>query len=324
MSEEIIKDLKHFEYVTSDKYEVVEELLKKGYEEKEIIDAFDSYPFKTSWNGNALVGILMIVLAIFIGVSIKSTLGSFDYELDSSGDFFRLNEWVLKPLLLISLLIIGINILINRGLFNKNLKKTMIVLFILFMASSIGSNSPLSLLFGAIGIALMITLKKKQIAALSPAQLILNSIDVKTPSKKEVLAFLNMKNWHGSTLFVFLLLSFVLLISSPIDVSKEMTDGGGLMSLSRTFELTTLDAILLATVKVLFLGSLVTAILVSIHLKKFRYVLMGTILFAVIHIILSVMHRNFQTSIIPSLLLCVSGLYALFSHKLLPRKSKAK
>ncbi len=322
MNEQLQKDLKHFEYVTKDRFEMVEELLKKGYDEKEVIDAYNDYSFKPVWNGNALIGILMICLAICIGISITSTLGSFRYELDSTGDFLRLNEWVLKPLLSLVLLATGVNILINRGFFNKRLKMTMIVIFVLFIISSMGSNTPISLLFGAIGIVLFITLRIKKRAQVSEGELVVNTIKSSPAFKSDILKTMSIKSWNGSTLFVFLFLAFIVLLSSSIDISRPIASGssGGLLSFSQMPELSTLDQILSIGLRILYFGSFATAMLVNINLKKFKWVVLGLVGFAILYIVLCVFHRNMQMSIIPSLLIVFAGLFTLYTHSLLPKK----
>ena len=181
--QDIIKEIKHFEYTTGNKYEVVESLIKKNYTEEEIIKGFNDYKFKNNWNGNIL-GIFMIVLSIFIAISIQSTFGSFNYEFDSRGDFIRLNEWVLKTILYFSFTFIGINILINRGFCNKQSKIIMIVSYSLFLLTSISSHNAFPLLYVPTGIILFSILKISNPSELSNGELILNAVKNGTDKKQ--------------------------------------------------------------------------------------------------------------------------------------------
>ena len=307
-NEQLIKDIKHFEYTTKDRYEVMQNLLKKEYNQSEIIKEFDNYQFKSEWNGNIL-GFFMIGLAIWIGFSIKSTFGSFNYEFDSSGDFFRLNEWVFKPFLILALLFTGINASINKGFINKNTRLTLLIALVLFIVISISSNSPMSALAGIIGIVIYSLYKTATKESVSSAEIIINSIrrganDHKVILKKVIAV--DGKDWKGSSIFLFLLLAFCLLLNSPIDMTREITYQTA-NSTSYRPALQSIDTILVYGLKTLLLSSLIVSLFLSINYKKFRLLLFTLMGLSVIYIVATIFHSNFQVSIFPPLLIILSG-----------------
>ncbi len=322
-NEQLQKDIKHFEYVTKDKFEVMQNLLNKGYNEADIIEEFDSYHFKSEWHGNIL-GFFMIGLAILIVFNIQSTFGSFSYRFNSQGDFFRLNEWVFKPFLILALLFTGINTIINKGFINKNLKLAMIVIFSLFLITSLISNSPLSLLIAVIGIILFSLYKIVNANEFSSAQMLINEIKNGNKNSKKVLKKISIyekKVWNGSSVFLFLLLSFCLFLNSPIEITREIitqTEN----STSYKASLQNIDIILFYGNHILLVLSFIMSVLLNINLKKFRKLLFGIMVLSAIYIITAFFHSNFQVSIFPALIIIIAGIIAVTKHDLLLSKNK--
>lgn len=307
-NEKLNKDIKHFEFTTKDRYEVMQNLLKKDYNKSDIIKEFDKYPFKSEWNGNIL-GFLMVGLAVFIGFNIKSTFGSFNYHLNSSGDFFRLNEWIFKPFLILTLMFTGINSIINKGFINKNTRLTMLIVLGMFVITSITSNSPMSALAGIIGIVIYSLYKTSKKDSGSSAEIIINSIRRGSNDRKSILKKItdrDGKDWKGSSIFIFLLLTSCLLLNSPIDMTREITYQTA-NSTSYRPALQTIDTILVYGIKTLLFSSLIVSIFLSINYKKFRFLLFTLIVLSSIYIIATIFHSNFQVSIYPALFIIISG-----------------
>lgn len=318
MNEDIIKDIKHFEYVTKNRYEVMEKLLEKNYPENDLITEFDNYQFKKEWNGNIL-GFLMICLAVFIGFNIESTFGSFDYEFDSSGDFYRLNEWVFKPFLILSLMFSGINSIIDRGYLNKNLKLIMILAFTFFIITSFASNSAMSLLIGIIGFIIFVIYKTPSESNISNSRIIIDDIQARNRNQKSILRKINSREgkiWKGSSIFVFLLLAFSLFLNSPIDLTREIVNKTGNSTYYKT-SLENIDVILLYGLKTLLGLSFFIAIFLNINLRKFKILLFLIVAICLIYIIATFFHSNFQNSIFPALIIAISGIIVIIKNKLL-------
>lgn len=313
---DINKDLKHFEYTTDSKYEIVEALLKKEYPESDIIDAFNNYTFKPKWNGNLLGGVF-IILAICFAFNIKATFGSFDYEFDSAGDFFRLNEWVLKPFLILSLFYIGINALVNKGFVTKNTRLIMLFILSFFMISSITANSPYSLLLGLISLICFAAYKTNP--KITDITALIDAVKLGKEPKKSILHNNDTagKTWKGSSIFIFILLAFCLLLNSPIDVSAKFS--GSFLNFNYDLfkdSLTPLDKALRSGLKTLLAASFISSILFNINIKKFKYVLLLLMALSLVYIIICVIHPNFQKSIFPALVIIISGVITITQHNL--------
>jgi len=316
MNEQLLKDIKHFEYVTKNRYEVMKKLLEKGYSENELIEQFNKYSFKSDWNGN-LLGFLMIGLAIFIGFTLKSVLGNFNYQFDSSGDFSRLNEWVFKPFLILTLVFIGINTVINKGYINKNVKLIMIIVFSVFLITSVASNSTLSFLFGIIGILIFSLYKTSSKINNSIAELIIIEIQSGGENQKSVLRKINENNrkkWNGSSIFIFLLLSFCLYLNSPIDVTTVIVNQTE-NSTSYRSSIQNIDIFLFYGLKTLLVLSFLVSVFLNINIKKFKILLFVIMFLAGIYILATLLHSKFQVSIIPSLIIIITGIVIINKNK---------
>ncbi len=320
-NEQLIKDIKHFEYVTKNKYEIMENLLKKGYPESQIIEEFDNYSFKSDWKGNIL-GFFMIGLAVLIGFSVKSTFGSFNYEFDSRGDFLRLSEWVFKPFLILSLFFTGVNSIINKGFINKNTRLIMIIAFILFFIICVASVSHLSSLFGVLGIIIFSLYKTSIKNNFSSSKILIESIKNGNVNQKSILRKISVNDgekWKGSSVFLFLLLAFSFFINSPIDLTREIVSQIG-SSIDYKVSLQTIDIILIYGLKTLIILSFLISIFLAINLNKFKVLLFGIMLLSGIYSIITFFHSNFQTSIFPALLIVLAGIITINQKKLFTNK----
>jgi len=314
MNEQLIKDIKHFEYKTNDKYELMENLLKKGYSEKEIIEEFDNFSFKPTWMGS-LLGVLMIILAIAFIYSSRSTFGSFHYRFRSSGDFFRLSEWVLKPFLIVSLLFIGINTTVNFGNINKTVKRIMILAFTIELFLSSSYNSVLSLILALIGIIIFSFYSIPKDKNFSTAKALIYA--VKNNRKKSVLKEIRLKEanvWKGSAIAIFLILAFILFLNSPIQLTSKITRQFGSHSYYKV-DLKLIDEVLIFWLKFMALITFITAILLNINYNKFKislYILMG---FSFLFMLTTFFHQNFQEAIYPAILILISGIITITKPK---------
>lgn len=306
---EINKDIKHFEYISKDKFDVVEKLVTKNYSEDQIITAYNNHSFKKNWNGNT-VGIFMILLAIGIAISVQPVSGSLSYLFDSRGDFIRLNELVFKPFAMIVTLFIGICMLINRGFCNdKQLKITMIVFYSIFMLTSFSSHTAYPLLYVPPGIILFSMLKLHNPSNKSDAELLLESVQ-NGIEKENVLQQIDIKSWKGSNLFFYLILSSLLFINSPIVIAGTFN------------EVTLLDYALSINIRLLTLGGIIVGILIGINKEKFNVGLLIIVALSSIHIFLSLIHSNFQKSIVPALIIIIGWLAIKYGNDIINRLKK--
>jgi len=312
-NKQLIIDIKDLECTTQNKYSLYEGLIKKGHSEIEIKNATKTYNFKKIWNGNIIFGLIFIFIAVLLIFTMNSYM-RFEYEFDSSVDFYRLNESILKPFLIISLLIIGINIFINKGFFSESLRILMLFFSISFLISTIISGSlHYSILIPIVGLILIISFSiiKLKKSNFTDEELILNNIKHKKKTRKEILALTSIKKWKGSSLFIFFLLSFILLLNSPIALETKIDS----ISFFSKPILTKLESILISILKVLILGSLLVSILININFKKFRIsvIILGSL--SLSYVVLTFFHKNFQTSIIPCIIIIIASAIYLIKEK---------
>lgn len=304
-----LKDaLKHYDYVSQNRYQVMSKLLSDGYPESEIIEEFDNYTFKPKWKGSPL-GIVMILLAVAIYFSMIETFGMFNYSLNSSGDFIRLNEWVMKPFVLLSVLFVGINVTTNKGYINKWVKIIMILVLSLMLIVSLRSMSPFSGLISIIGIVIFAVYKMPTVKYKSDASTIIESIRNGGMNSVKILKTIvanDCKPWKGTAFFIGLLLSLCLLVISPVDLSTEFVRRSYVVQ-----ELQTIDLVLGYCLYGLIAMNFIGAILVNINVRKFRWYLVILSLFSLFTIIIGLIHPNFQISIIPALISLLSCLFSL-------------
>lgn len=322
-NEQLQKDIKHFEYVSKDKFEVMQNILKKGYTEADIIEEFDNYHFKSEWHGNIL-GVFMIGLAVFIGFNIQSTFGSFNYKFGSQGDFFRLNEWVYKPFLILALLFTGTNSIINKGFISKTLRLAMLTIFSIFFITSFIANSSLSLLTAVIGILIFSLYKTSVENEFSTAQMLINEIKNGNQNRKAILKKISAnerKEWKGSSVFLFLLLAFCLFFNSPIDGTHEIVNQTEYGTSYRP-TIQGIDLILYYGLKTLVGLSFLVSIFLNINLKRFRKLLFGIMVLSAAYVITAFFHTNFQVSIFPALIIIIAEIIAVNRHGLLLSKNK--
>lgn len=304
------------------KQEIIGILINKGHSDQEITNALTRYPFR---EGGSVIGIIMIVMAVIVGFTIKSTFGSFQYEFDSSGDFYRLNEWVIKPFLSLALLFAGINLVRSRNNVNKSVKIFMIVAFSIFVIVSGMVNAAFPLLLGIGGIVLFsITKVPVFTTPESTASLVKSTREFK-PVNPDVLKQTDGEPWKGSAVYLPIFLFFILLISSPIEATpNENSFSSGYATAEEILSrVSKFDLTLVWFMKVLWLGTLVTGILMSINVAKYRYALIGLTAVALVHTVLVLFHPVFQSSIIPAGGIVLSGAFVILSNKWLPKTKSA-
>jgi len=186
------------------------------------------------------------------------------------------------------------------------------------------SNSPLSLLIAVIGIILFSLYKIVNANEFSSAQMLINEIKNGNKNSKKVLKKISIyekKVWNGSSVFLFLLLSFYLFLNSPIEITREIitqTEN----STSYKASLQNIDIILFYGNHILLVLSFIMSVLLNINLKKFRKLLFGIMVLSAIYIITAFFHSNFQVSIFPALIIIIAGIIAVTKHDLLLSKNK--
>ena len=316
----ILKDLKHLEYISKNKPDIVSGLIDKGYNDDEIIKELDNYEFKNNWNGNYFGFILLAISGVLL-YFIKPVRGFFEYKFSSSGDFLKLNELVLKPFLALLLIFIGINIIINRGYVNRNLKLISIAFLLFFCfsilrAGTINSN-PLTIIASIVAIVTLLSFKLNS-SKKSDGEVLLNYIKSEK-SNKNALKQIFYKKWKGSSIFVFLLLSFILFIITSISIDYNDPEKMHIPVLLR--KPSSFENILLITSKILLFGSFICALLMNINYKMFKFALIGLMVISAGHIIASFTHIDFQPTIYPALMILLSGTFKLLTKNTFANKT---
>lgn len=314
--ESVLQDIKHYDHLSNDKYEVMEKLLLKGYDEQEVIEEFDKY-YSSSIRKWSFLGVIMIVLAILYGFIYQPEIGKLRLDFDSRKYWYRFNEHALKPFFILSLLITGISTVIDKNSINRAVRITMILVFsisiIICMSVYSSLNLVLSLMFAATGIILFSSYKRHLIKKLSKAKEIISNIKSKKnesyPSNDKKFNY-SIRIWKGSAVFLFLIISACFFISLKYEPTRLEFSGGYKYS----FEL--IDVVLKIGILLITIVSLVSAILISINFNRFKLVLIGLMILSGIYVFVAMMHSQFQETIYPGLLIIVAGSAALLKPKL--------
>ncbi len=302
-TEQILKDIKHYENVNRNLPKTIEGLLAKEYTEIEIINGIKNYKFKNK-NQNRIIGLILIIIGVIMFMYFIPTFvnNGFYYELSSMGDFFRLNERIIKYGLSLSLILTGVLIIFNKNFTNKLVKVSLLIISIIFTLFITTYHSYIAYITGILAVILL-------------SQIILPG-KTNNPKVLEILSN-NFNIWKGSIIYIPILMCLALLWWTPIEfVFLDNGNGGS------TANLKFLDYTLMYSKTIIIYLSLITAILLSINKYKFKilpYVLSSICL---IFCIISLFHTNFQKALIPSLIICIVCIITILKNKLLLTKSK--
>ena len=296
----IISDLKYKKYNTT---RIALELLKKGYSEKEIKIALLENKLKRK-NNNQIIAIILIVIGVLANFYTESTYinNFFRFDFFSQADFMLFNERILKPTITISMIFLGINLLIERTRINKFLKYTLIILLIIFGLTITSYYSILAILFCGISLLVITLLELPE--------------KIKTPELQKIFPEFN-RNWNGTAGYTFLVLGIVLVYSSEISF-KYIETGEKTLKASLGF----IDHFILQLKPIFGILGLLTALLMSISLNKFKialYILAG---FTVIFILACLLHSEFQNLIYGCSIILITSILIYFTHR--NRKTNAK
>jgi hypothetical protein len=312
-NEDILKDIKEHDYKLNSKYEVMKRLLMKGYDEQKVIVEFDKY-YSSSIKKWSVLGLAMIILAVMYLFIYKPEFGKLRLDFDSRKYWYLLNELALKPFFILSLLIIGMNTLVDKNSINRSVRIIMTSLFsfsiIICLSVYSSLNLVLSLVFAIIGIIIFSSYEKYSIKKLSNAKETISNIK---RSKNESYPSSDKKNkqvWKGSSVFLFLILSACFFISLKYEPTRLEFSGGYKYS----FE--TIDYVLKIGTLIITLVSLVSAVLISINFSRFKFVLIGLMILSCVYIILAIIHPQFQETIYFGFLIIFTGTASLFKQKL--------
>lgn len=315
---ELLKTISQLDRAGLDKTEIIETLISNGHSDQEIIDGINSHPFRVGGN---VIGIFIIIMAVVVGASIKSTFGSFRYEFDSSGDFVRLNEWLLKPFLTVALLCAGINLVRSRNNVNFTMKVSLIVVFAIFTLVSAMANSSFPFFCGVVGIVLLAITRVPVLSTAEGTALLVKNLRAGTPPDENILKQTGGEPWRGSAVFLPLLFFGVLFINSPIMMQMAQTPNPyRYQSVEEIMsQVSTLDLALVWLLKALILATIVTGILMSINMFKYRHALMALTVLAFVHAVIVLFSSSFQSSFIPATGVVITAALFIWSKNLLTK-----
>jgi hypothetical protein len=315
-NEDILKDIKHYDYKSQSKHEVMERLLLKGYDEEEVIEQFDKY-YSSSIKKWSFLGVIMIILAVLYLFIYHPEFDRLRLDFNSRKYWYRFNEHGLKPFFILSLLIIGVSTVIDKNSINKAVRITMISLFTISVIICISVysslNLVLSLIFAITGIILFSFYEKYSNKKLSNAKEIISNIKRKKNESYPITdkEFKQSEQaWKGSAVFLFLILSACFFVSLKYEPTRLEFAGG------YKYSFKSIDVVLKIGILLMTIASLVTAVLININFDRFKLVLIGLMILSGIYVILAMMHSQFQETIYPGYLIIVAGSVALFKSKL--------
>ncbi|MDO6518600.1 hypothetical protein [Zobellia uliginosa] len=292
--EEISKVVSDLVYKKYNKVRIAQELLKREYATQEIKDALKKSKVKQR-NTNQILGVLLIIIGVLSNFYTKSTYinNYFRFDFSSQADFMLFNERILKPTIAISLIYLGINLLISRVNINKNVKIvlfTLLGVFTLFILSYDSYIFPI--IFSVVSLLLVSLTELPQ--------------KIQNLEMEKIFPYIN-KKWKGSPVYIMIIFGVILMDSSQVEFVFVQT-GERSSSASLGF----IDHFLLYAKPILFYGGLLTAFLLSMNFSKFKISLFILTGLAVITLIISLFHTNFQNIIYGCCAITISTIPVLF------------
>ncbi|CAZ97529.1 Hypothetical membrane protein [Zobellia galactanivorans] len=203
------------------------------------------------------------------------------------------NERILKPTIAISLIYLGINLLISRVNINKNVKIVLFTLLGVFTLFIISYDSYiLPIIFSVVSLFLVSMTELPQ--------------KIQNLEMEKIFPYMN-KKWKGSPVYIMIIFGVILMDSSQVEFVFVQT-GERSSSASLGF----IDHFLLYAKPILFYGGLLTAFLLSMNFSKFKISLFILTGLAVITLIISLFHTNFQNIIYGCCAINISSIPVLF------------
>lgn len=289
----IISDLHYKKY---DKIRIAQELLRLEYTPDDINKTLNKSKVKQK-NINFTLAILLITVGILANFYTRSTYinNYFRFDFFSQADFMLFNERILKPTISISFIILGINLIINRVNINKNLKRILFLfigVFTLFISSYI---SILPAIFSSIAFFIIWVIELPQ--------------KTQNLEMEKIFSYLN-KEWKGSSVYVFIVFGVILIYSAKIEFVYVPT-GERISSISLGF----LDYFLIYSKTALLYGGLLTSLLLSLNFSKFKISLFIITGLAILTVISSLLHTNFQNIIYGCLIILISTIVVVLKKQ---------
>lgn len=294
--------MKDIQYIISDlvykKYSVTriaQELLNRGYGIDDVKKALEDRKLKRK-SRNRVIGAGLIIIGILANFYTESTYinNFFRFRFFSQADFMLFNERILKPTITLSMIFLGINLITKTSRVSKLVKSILLILLTIFILTIISYNSIPAIIFGGISILLVgfIELPQK-----------IKSIDLQK-------IFLDYKDWDGTWGYIFILLGIVLVYSS--EVSFEFIESG-----EKTYRasLGFIDHFILNVKPFFGILGLITSLLISINLKKFKitlYILMGL---SILFVLLCLLHSEFQNLIYGCSIILITSAFILYKNR---------
>lgn len=275
-------------------YRLVRSLLNQGFTKPEILDAFKDNLLKIKKRGNN-IGTIYVVYSLILLFFIHGTIGSFRYEFSGAADFYRLNEWMLKPFLSVSFLLVGTGLLINKGFYDQVIKYFLLGFCLLFAITGVIGNSLDSLVLSILGAIILLFTKIYPERKISDEEYLFKAIE-NEDNIINVSRQLESKNWEGSYLALILLFCAVLLMSSLLKITALSAQDQSFFNL---------DKILGIIFRLLLIGLVISGIF--LHFRKNKLIVKGVIVASCIYIILSLFSEYFQPSIFPCIIVIIFG-----------------
>ncbi len=304
----LIRDIKYQKFKHRNDYTVLKNLLKKGYTEEEILKEYENIPFKQEWHGH-FIGILMIAIALAFVFDIHSTFGFFNFHFRGRGDWFRFNEWVYKPFFILTFLLSGILVLIDRDYFSKTFKYLLffMALFMGILSGSVNDRFAFALsLFAAI-LIFFYPLGKNE--TISPRQIL---EDIKNNEKhrllyEKVLKKRRRKKWKGTEAFVLFIFLWFLLYNGSISIQHNVPN----------FWIKSLIYLRIIMLPLVF----VTLLILMFKRTEAKYLLWSTGFLSLLSLFIAFISPGFHTIIYPYIFLAFLSFYLVYHYDLNKRKS---
>jgi len=223
-----------------------EKLLNLGFSAKEIKDELN---VSKEINKNKILGFALIAVSIVIYFYRQvHYVNFFKSGYLSEARLLLLNESLLKPTIVFSLIVLGVNLIVNRLSINKGVKAFFIIILGAYSLFVLSYNAIiLPFIFGIIALILICF--------------------VKLPTKHMNIEMENIfpyisKSWKGSSIYIFIIFGAVLIYYPYAEYIFVKSNNNYLANFANTF--------LSLTQKLLFYGGLLIALLLSFNFSKFK------------------------------------------------------
>lgn len=305
-------------YEEKSRIELLQAFYLRGYDKTAAVEklVMSRIPHE-KWKGS-VKGVTLICLGVCY-ILIARSSGDFHFEIDSTGDLRRLNEWVLKPFILINFFLLGALLLKNRENFPFKLKVFYLVVIGLSGFFEALNNYLFNVLVAGAAFYAIFSIKEKSKKILMSSNANIADLEGSADEKAYMLIekgfiaqdiedILMSNYWRGILIFPLFIAVSILFFSARIDSAGPFTTEN-----YHQYVLTT------RIIFGLFVLTLTAGLLLGINEKLVpkiaRFVLAGIFAVAACWIFLS-----FGFQIMGTLLLIVAVASLLIALKPIPQK----